>query len=82
MMVPLILLTLLGLASPVRADAVPAPPAAPAVGIVTDPCAGVPIAPTAAHQATSDPYQSAATHHRSAENSSAFAIRWKAASPR
>ena len=29
-----------------------------------------------------DPYQSAATHHRPAQNNSAFASRWKAARPR
>jgi lysophospholipase L1-like esterase len=59
---PLILVTLLGVASPVRADVLPALPSAlppaPAVGVRADPCAGVPIAPTAAHRASGDPYQS------------------------
>jgi len=40
------------------ADVLPAPVATPEVGVLDDPCAGVPIAPNAAHQATADPYQS------------------------
>ncbi len=40
------------------ADVLPAPVATPAVGVLDDPCAGVPIAPNAAHRATADPYQS------------------------
>ena len=55
---PLLLIAWLGAASPGFADELPSPPAAPAVGVLADPCAGVPIAPTAAHQATADPYQS------------------------
>jgi lysophospholipase L1-like esterase len=54
----LILIACLGTASAGFADVLPAPAAAPAVGVLTDPCAGVPIAPSAAHQATADPYQS------------------------
>jgi len=53
-----ILAILLGVASPVRADDLLAPPSAPTVGVLEHPCAGVPIVPTAAHQASTDPYQS------------------------
>jgi hypothetical protein len=54
-----VLIAWLGAAGQGLADAPPAAPsAAPSVGVRTDPCAGVPVAPTAAHQATSDPYQS------------------------
>lgn len=54
----LFLIAWFGFGSPVLADVLPALPAAPAVGVLDDPCAGVPIVPSAAHQASADPYQS------------------------
>jgi lysophospholipase L1-like esterase len=57
-MKPLILIATLGAVCPALADVLPALPSTPAVGVLADPCAGVPIAPTAAHQAATDPYQS------------------------
>jgi lysophospholipase L1-like esterase len=54
----LLLIGLFGAAAPGFADLLPAPPARPAVGVTSRPCADVPVAPTAAHQATADPYQS------------------------
>jgi lysophospholipase L1-like esterase len=53
----LLLIALLGAATPGFADSLTAPPARPAVGVIPSPCADVPVAPTAAHQATADPYQ-------------------------
>jgi len=57
-MAPVVLVTVLGMGSPVRADVLPALPSAPALGVIDHPCAGVPVSPTAAHQAATDPYQS------------------------
>lgn len=54
----LLLIACLGAASQGLAADLPDPRAAPVVGVRADPCAGVPIAPSAAHQATTDPYQS------------------------
>jgi lysophospholipase L1-like esterase len=57
-MKPLFLIAALGAVCPALADVLPALPTSPAVGVLADPCADVPIAPTAAHQAATDPYQS------------------------
>ena len=52
----LTLIASLGAASLGFADAPPAPPSIPTVGVIGSPCAGVPVVATAAHQATADPY--------------------------
>jgi lysophospholipase L1-like esterase len=54
----LMLIAWLGAGAEALAGAVPDLPAAPVVGVRADPCAGVPIVATAAHLATTNPYQS------------------------
>lgn len=50
------LIASLGAATAGFADAPAAPPPIPTVGVIASPCAGVPVVPTAAHQASADPY--------------------------
>src|SRR5258708_14172759 len=54
----LMLIAGFGAVSAGLADVLPAPVETPAVAVLDDPSAGVPIAPNAAHRPTASPYQS------------------------
>ena len=53
-----VLLVVCNAIAPLRGNAADAPTPTVQIGVSADPCAGVPTEPTAAHQATADPYGS------------------------